>query len=182
MMKATKEKAPSKIDEGQEMGKYLYDTVFPSIKNYVVANSGTTQDAQDIFQDALVIFFRKKSFGIDISCKVSTYLYSVAKILWMQQLMYKRRYTTTNVLIACEEAPEYEEYAYYLEKDSVQDLCEQIISKCNLSFSAEFMQVISSKDKKTRKLRWHYKQKIIKMIRTLPELEDLRQQVSWINC
>ncbi|MEO7490643.1 MAG: hypothetical protein ABIU77_26235 [Ferruginibacter sp.] len=33
--------------------------IYPAVKKYIIANSGTKEDAEDIFQDALVVLYKK---------------------------------------------------------------------------------------------------------------------------
>lgn len=64
-----------------------YKLVFPLIFNLVNTNSGTKRDAQDLMQDtffALVKNLRKPDFKL--SCKLSTYMYSIARNLWLTKL------------------------------------------------------------------------------------------------
>jgi RNA polymerase sigma factor (sigma-70 family) len=77
-----------KIRENK-LGKVYKDLhrAFPSIKKWVINNSGTKQDAEDVFQETLVIFCincRKLDFKLDAS--IPTYLTAVAKNLWFATL------------------------------------------------------------------------------------------------
>ena len=44
-------------DKYQKATNALYN-VLPAVKKYVSANSGTADDAKDIFQDALVVLYK----------------------------------------------------------------------------------------------------------------------------
>lgn len=71
--------------------KGLYG-ILPSIKKYVIANSGTNEDADDIFQDALVILYKKihqNEFTLSVS--LSTFLYAVSKNCWLQELRRRKK-------------------------------------------------------------------------------------------
>jgi len=66
----------------------------PMIEHYVIQNSGSVEDAEDIFQDALIIYFRRsrsKSFQLD--CNPGTFLYAVARNLWRKRLRGRTRRT-----------------------------------------------------------------------------------------
>ena len=39
--------------------RYVYKEYYPSIKFLIITNSGNETDAEDVFQDAMVIIFRK---------------------------------------------------------------------------------------------------------------------------
>ena len=65
----------------------VYDTIFPSIMRMVETNSGSKEDAQDIFQEALVVVYRKLKVGsLELECSLKTYLYAVCRNLWMEKL------------------------------------------------------------------------------------------------
>ncbi len=68
----------------------IYDDFFPRIRSWVVKNSGSTNDAQDIFQDALVIIFKKaKTPDFRLTSSFYTFLYGVSWNLWLKQLRKK---------------------------------------------------------------------------------------------
>jgi RNA polymerase sigma factor (sigma-70 family) len=71
--------------------KGLYN-ILPAVKQYIKNNSGTADDAQDIFQDALVILY-KKVYNRDIVLTVSlkTYVLAVVKNCWLQELRRRKK-------------------------------------------------------------------------------------------
>lgn len=65
----------------------LYETEFSKIKALVLKNSGRIEDAKDVFQEAVILLVEKLSQkGFKFNSRVSTYLYSVASYLWMNEL------------------------------------------------------------------------------------------------
>lgn len=73
----------------QKAVKGLY-SAFPLINQHVSKNSGSKEDAEDLFQDALVILYKKvKDPEFKLSSSLSTFLFGIAKNLWYQEL--KRR-------------------------------------------------------------------------------------------
>jgi RNA polymerase sigma factor (sigma-70 family) len=72
----------------------LYKANYPMVRNYIIKNSGSSEDAEDLLQDALVVLWhnvRKPDFVL--SSKVSTYLMAVVKNLWLKQLNKNGRMT-----------------------------------------------------------------------------------------
>jgi RNA polymerase sigma factor (sigma-70 family) len=66
--------------------------VLPSVKKYIAANSGTVDDAKDIFQDALVVLYKKvQSSGFVLSVPLRTYLQAIVKNLWWQELRRRNK-------------------------------------------------------------------------------------------
>ncbi|HEY5590331.1 MAG TPA: sigma-70 family RNA polymerase sigma factor [Paludibacter sp.] len=71
---------------------HLYMKYFRTIYWYLRQNSGSFEQAKDIFQDALVIILEKdKQDNLDITCDFGTYLFSICKNLWLAQLRKHNR-------------------------------------------------------------------------------------------
>jgi len=71
--------------------KGLYN-ILPAVKQYIKANSGTANDAQDIFQDALVILYKKIHAGnFTLTVPLKTYLMAVVKNCWLQELRQQKK-------------------------------------------------------------------------------------------
>ena len=69
----------------------IYKNNFPNIKNFIIANKGQIQDAEDIFQKGLMqlsVRYRKKKF--EISSSFEAYFYTVCKNLWRRELNKKK--------------------------------------------------------------------------------------------
>ncbi len=65
----------------------LYSKYYEVVKSYIIKNNGTEDDARDIFQDSLIIFYKKiKSGDLLLSCTIKTYIYSICKNKWMDIL------------------------------------------------------------------------------------------------
>lgn len=72
--------------------RFVYRDYFPLILAFVEKNSGTLQDAQDLFQDALVaLYLRCRDRELKLNCALRTYFYSVCRNLWLQRLERKFR-------------------------------------------------------------------------------------------
>ena len=66
--------------------------VLPSVKKYIVANSGSADDAKDIFQDALVILYKKaQTTDFVLSVPLKTFLQAIVKNLWLQELRRRNK-------------------------------------------------------------------------------------------
>ncbi|HZL12121.1 MAG TPA: sigma-70 family RNA polymerase sigma factor [Prolixibacteraceae bacterium] len=76
----------------QQVFNDLYEDEFPKAVRFIIQNSGRADMAKDVFQDALVIFIEKVyTKKLDLTCSVSTYLYSICRFLWMDQLRQNKR-------------------------------------------------------------------------------------------
>ncbi|MBP6977138.1 MAG: sigma-70 family RNA polymerase sigma factor [Bacteroidales bacterium] len=67
--------------------EYIYREYLPSVIHMVKSNHGAPIDAEDLFQDALVVAFEKiQAPDFALSCTFKTYLYSICRNLWMHRL------------------------------------------------------------------------------------------------
>ena len=82
-----------KISKGEEDAlDYLYKKYYRMMTNLVLKNNGTEQEAKDIFQDALIVFWQKAASGnLVLTSKISTFLYSICLNLWRKELERKSR-------------------------------------------------------------------------------------------
>ncbi|MEM9339211.1 MAG: sigma-70 family RNA polymerase sigma factor [Bacteroidota bacterium] len=75
----------------------LYKECFPGISSWVMKNSGTQKEAEDVFQDALVaVFKRSKDASFELNCKLSTFIFGVAKKTWLYRLRTRDRHVFTD--------------------------------------------------------------------------------------
>ena len=70
--------------------KLLYARCYPAVLRLVTQNSGTETEAEDMFQDAMVVLHRNVGKGMELSCQVKTYLYSVSRRLWLKELSKRK--------------------------------------------------------------------------------------------
>ncbi|OUJ73077.1 hypothetical protein BXP70_14650 [Hymenobacter crusticola] len=76
----------------------LYQQTFPLVRRHVLRHSGSSQDAQDIFHDALVIFYEKAVHGsLTLTAAPSTYLVSICRNLWHRELARRSRQPSTTL-------------------------------------------------------------------------------------
>ena len=82
-----------KISRGDEKAlEYLYRKYYRMMTSAIIKNNGTEQEAKDIYQDALIVFWQKVvSNQLTLTSKISTYLYSVCLNLWRKELDRKSR-------------------------------------------------------------------------------------------
>ena len=67
--------------------QYIYKNFFYKINFFIKKNNGDDEDSNDIFQEAIIIMYRKlKANDLILDCSFETYLYSVCRFLWLKQL------------------------------------------------------------------------------------------------
>ncbi|HEY8895722.1 MAG TPA: RNA polymerase sigma factor, partial [Niastella sp.] len=71
---------------------FIYEQYSNTIQSYILANSGTPPDAEDIFQETVVTFIdlvKKEKFRGEASVK--TFLTAIARNLWLNELKKRQR-------------------------------------------------------------------------------------------
>ncbi len=67
--------------------QHVYKNFFYKINFFIKKNSGDDEDSNDVFQEAIIIIYRKlKANDLVLDCSFETYLYSVCRFLWLKQL------------------------------------------------------------------------------------------------
>ncbi len=67
--------------------RQVYRDCYPSVSQFIRLHQGTEEDAQDIFQNALILLLEKiQDDTFQITCKLKTYLYSVCRYQWLNHL------------------------------------------------------------------------------------------------
>ncbi|MDP3434606.1 MAG: sigma-70 family RNA polymerase sigma factor [Bacteroidota bacterium] len=67
--------------------QFIYKNFYSKINFFIKKNNGDDDDANDIFQEAIIIIYRKlKANELALDCTFETYLYSICRFLWLKQL------------------------------------------------------------------------------------------------
>ena len=71
--------------------KIIYKEHFLLIKSFILKNSGTIDDARDVFQEAIIVIYRyTKKDNFKINCSFETFLYSICRTIWLNNLRNKK--------------------------------------------------------------------------------------------
>jgi RNA polymerase sigma factor (sigma-70 family) len=106
----------------EEIYKYNYNL----IQALIVNNSGTTDDAKDIFQEAMMVLYEKaRSGNFELNCQIRTYLYSVSKRLWLKKLQQSNRFVKDFGDEGMGNVPVEEDLEDHDEKDAVYEMMHQ---------------------------------------------------------
>ncbi|CAN5633011.1 hypothetical protein BH11BAC2_BH11BAC2_12700 [soil metagenome] len=82
------------LQEGDEKAlKSIYRQNYQMMVNLVMNNGGSLQEAKDVYQESIIIFYEKvKEEDFILNCRIKTFLYSVGRNLWLKQLQRKNKY------------------------------------------------------------------------------------------
>jgi RNA polymerase sigma factor (sigma-70 family) len=71
----------------------IYKENYNLVQALVINNSGTAEDAKDIFQEAMIVLYEKVQSGtFELNCQIKTFVYSVSRRLWLKRLMQQNRF------------------------------------------------------------------------------------------
>jgi RNA polymerase sigma factor (sigma-70 family) len=128
-----------KLIEGIRKGddktlNYLYNTYFTTVRTHILKNSGTEEDAYDIFQDTLMVLFKKvQENHMELTSDLKGFVFGISRNLWSKQLRRKKRTTDTQTDIADD---------FDLEK-FLDTPIEQIVQRSFLKLSDECQKVLT---------------------------------------
>ncbi len=75
----------------------IYREHFPMVQSLVLNNSGTVDDAADIFQELMILLFQKSKAGnLELHCQLKTFIYSICRRLWLKRLQQMQRFSAQN--------------------------------------------------------------------------------------
>jgi RNA polymerase sigma factor (sigma-70 family) len=86
--KPTDQQVLDRIKKGdQKMLLLLYKRNVDPVRSYIIRNNGNTADVEDMLQESLVILWQNvQKAEFVLSSKLDTYIYAIAKNLWLKQL------------------------------------------------------------------------------------------------
>lgn len=147
--------------------RYIYKEYYPTIKFLITTNSGTETDAEDVFQDALVVLYRKiAKENLLLTSSFKTFLYSICRNLWLQRL---DRRVFSNEFLEMEDLSELHDSLHFEQPEEEQEKyrlfqqhflllspdCQKVLKlfmgKTSLKEIAEIMGFKTEKYAKTRK-------------------------------
>ncbi|NNC82993.1 MAG: sigma-70 family RNA polymerase sigma factor [Flavobacteriales bacterium] len=69
--------------------KQFYASHFPQVRNYILSNSGSAEDAQDMFQEAMLatwLNLKQGRFNPEDEENLGAYVFRIAKFKWLDRL------------------------------------------------------------------------------------------------
>lgn len=165
---------------------FLYKKVLPKVKQYIKGNSGDEEEAFDIFQDAIMIFYKQvKTDKFKEEYEIAGFIYSVSRNLWINRVKQKNRSVSMPEGIHLEDSgtgmleglitKEREEYIMKMLSE-LGDRCKELLlysiyHKFSMKEICEKMGFSTEDAAKTR--NYKCKQKLIALVKDNPSVKDL---------
>lgn len=177
----------------------VYLKNYPTIRNYVLKNSGDEVEAKDIFQEALVVIFKKvEQESFRLTSSFNTYLFSICRNIWLKCLR-ERKYSrednfdfnesndyklyndeeTIEVDIDNEYDENLEEKIYHENFNKLSDECKQVIKLFleDLSFK-EIAKIMNYNDHfHARKRKYQCKLSLLSKIKKDPKYIQIKKSL-----
>jgi RNA polymerase sigma factor (sigma-70 family) len=171
-----------------EVIQFIYRENFKMVSNLIINNNGSDDDAEDIFQESLIILFRRlrdePDFALDST--FSTYLYSVCRLIWLKKLRESKKLEVTELSQEMEDFIEFEEPLPVQDKDLrmavyqrnlllIPDDCQKILVLTGQDISAkEIAEKLGFRsDTYVRKRRHFCKEYLVNRIKEDREYQEL---------
>jgi RNA polymerase sigma factor (sigma-70 family) len=73
----------------------IYRIHYSMIQTLIINNSGTSDDARDVFQEAIIVLYEKaKSGSFELHAQLKTYIYAVCRRIWLKKLALQQRFSS----------------------------------------------------------------------------------------
>jgi RNA polymerase sigma factor (sigma-70 family) len=164
---------------------YIYQNFYHSVLHFISNNSGTSDDAKDVFQETIIVVFENVRANTDfkLTCSLQTYIFSIARIIWIKHLNKAKqnlaRLNENHEFIDFEEPQPFREhdfeYALYQKVfvELPQD-CQRILTMTNEGIShREIAKRMGFKSESYIAKRKHFcKEYLIKLIKANPDFHS----------
>lgn len=164
----------------------LYHGLYPKVEHFIIQNSGSSEEAADIFQDAVLVFYKQvKKEKFNEAYTISGFIFTVSRNLWYNRVKRRNRNITLNEethdlpedqnamddLITEEREANINQLLQYLEERCRTILIYAIFYKMSMKTICQKLGFRSEDVAKTK----HYKckQKLLKFLNQNPSLKNL---------
>ncbi len=80
------------LGKTDQVFKEIYERVFMKVKTMVSKGGGSFEDAQDVFQDAVIVFYKRVRTGAyEERTEVDGFIYAVSRNLWYSKVRRESR-------------------------------------------------------------------------------------------
>ena len=81
------------LEQREQLFMSLYKKAFPAVAKFISRRGGTFDEAKDIFQDALIIYYEKAVNGsIALYTNEQAYLMGIVKHIWAKQFQENKKH------------------------------------------------------------------------------------------
>ncbi|MBN1988294.1 MAG: sigma-70 family RNA polymerase sigma factor [Bacteroidales bacterium] len=176
---------------GQEPNalEYLYSSFFPKVAATIGSLGGDRDDANDAFQEAVILFYRKaKANELDESVAVLPYLMSVSRIIFLKRIRdakIDKGIDRDYVALHTDSAPVESEYIaskqkelFYLHFKKLSSVCQKVLLAFfeGLSFGQIAESMGFASEEYARRKKYLCKERLVERIKKDPLYKKLSEE------
>jgi len=165
--------------------KAIYKENLGKITKFVQKNNGSKDDALDVFQDALVVIYKKiQANELQLTSSFSTYLFSVCRFIWLRELKkkYRQEAPMENISSPCSSIDIEKEWCENEKRKLFQSKMKQLSTEAQqvliLFFNGHSMKEIASKMNYTlayaQRKKYLAKNQLIELVKSDTRYRELR--------
>ena len=165
----------------------IYNTSFVQVKRFITQNKGNSEDAEDIFQKALLqlgVRYKREKFTIKSSFEA--YLFTVCKNLWRRELnKHKNRVTNSEVVELVSEPKdnslaliEQKRQELFLEKlNDISENCKKVLSLffAKVSYAEIVVETEYNSETVVRQRVFKCKKRLTELVRNDARYQSLKE-------
>lgn len=92
------------IEDRKAVFTALYEKCFHAVAQYIARRGGVLEEAEDVFQDALLVYYEKTRQGsLNLQRGEKEYIFGIARYLWAKRYRENMRHTSLDELVAAYE-------------------------------------------------------------------------------
>ena len=164
----------------------LYHDAYPPVARHVRAQGGSERDARDVFQEGILIVYRKlRTDELTLTTDFAGYLFGVCRLVWKGQLRKKRREPVTTAPEASypSELPRYadrllEQRKRRLFLRQLAKLGEECRAVLQAFFDGDSLRVIAARmgytEQYAKRKKYRCKNQLVKLVQADPEYLHLK--------
>jgi RNA polymerase sigma factor (sigma-70 family) len=178
------------LNSDENIIKYVYSENYIVIRKFINDNTGNDDETADVFQDAIMVIYNKAKEGnLNIYVSFGTYLFSIAKRLWYDQLRKKSQKNIVSDLQGIDVIDDVDEFDYestYNERhkliwkhfEKLTEDCRKVIKlfidQHSITEVTGIMQY--SSEQHTKNKRFRCKNRLIELIIKDPQFKTLKNE------
>ena len=120
----------------------LYKFYYPSVKNFILKNNGSEDDAKDIFQETIMVLLEKvPKDDFNLTSSLKTFIFAIGSNLWLKRLRDSNKIVKTEIGTYEKYLSDYEEVEEDMHQDNsnrVLRVLKTITNKCLVLLKAIF--------------------------------------------
>jgi RNA polymerase sigma factor (sigma-70 family) len=120
----------------------LYKFYFPSVRNFIMKNNGSEDDAKDIFQETILVLLEKvPKDDFNLTSSLKTFIFAISSNLWLKRLRDSKKLVRAEADVYEKYLTDYEEAEKEMEEknsNKVFNVLKKVTNKCITLLKAIF--------------------------------------------